>query len=55
MNLIDLAPDVVCGTIEEQAAAQKSPVQTVDQVLTRLTIVGLRRSVRRVRELLAQE
>jgi predicted nucleic acid-binding protein len=50
MNLIDLAANVVRETVEEQAAALRSPSQTVDQLLTKLAEVGLRRSSQRIRE-----
>jgi hypothetical protein len=52
LNLLDLAPTVVAATIEEQAAALKSPPQTIAELLAKLRENGLVRTTKRVGELL---
>lgn len=52
LNLIDLAPGVVCDVVREQAASLKSPARTVADLLDTLTRQGLLQSVARLRELL---
>jgi len=50
-GLIDRAGRVVCRTIQEQAAALRSPPMEVGELLDRLSQAGLPRSVERVRRL----
>lgn len=54
LNLIDLAPDMVLNTIEQQASALKRRQTTVDELLETLEKNGLKKSVAEIRGLRGQ-
>lgn len=50
LDLVDLAPDTVVSTIARQAAGLRRPPQSYEQLLDRLSQVGLARSVSAIRD-----